>query len=779
MGGLGLLVRAETRRRWLALVLIGLLVGGVGAAVTASVAGARRSETAYDRLAERTGQPDATLVSFVDPGFLEEVISLPEVETVWRMRGVVGRGLDLPTVNFLSVVAGPPRPDGLFEPLVEEGRLPADDAVGEVAVSQGLADAADVSVGDRVRLGMLTQEEFESFDEGFGLPDGPTVDLEVVGTFTVGGNDSNEQVGILGSPAFAEVAADAGGGDGAMFLLSDEPGAVERFEAGVLAASEDFDLPPDAVELGAYDLRLAAEDRVRSQASALVVSRGLLLVGAAGLLIGILGVAQTVQRHQSRSLGAQSVLGALGLDRRQRVLASLAPFALVTAPVAAVITVAGAIALSPLLPIGSARSLEPSPGVELNLAVLAIGAVATVALSLLVIALVAGVMVRRPALPPRGGVSLAARGARVGLPLPVTIGGSLALDRGRSGTSVPVRAALAGGVLAVAAVVGSAAFAASLDRLIDTPARYGSPSDLLVADAQDELFDQLQDDPDVEAVLETRGFDLVVEGTRRDASSAEVRKGSIGFNYISGRAPVGPAEIAVGPALASRLDVGIGDEVTLDESGEAATVVGVVLARGDTGNSYSDSVIVDDEVREASAAGGSYREALIRYRDGVDVDAVGEALGADWEVERIEPPVRIVDLAQIRNLPLVLAGAAAVLGIGLLAHALVVTVRRRGRDLALVRALGARPRETVASVLAMMAIIIVIGVAAGIPLGILAGNLAWRAVADSLYVADDLAVPILVVLACLPIALLVGLLTAVLPGRRASRLEVAAQLREE
>ena len=778
MGGIGLLVRAETRRRWLALVLIGLLVGGVGAAVTASVAGARRSETAYDRLAERTGQPDATLVSFVDPGFLEEVISLPEVETVWRMRGVVGRGLDLPTVNFLSVVAGPPRPDGLFEPLVEEGRLPADDAVGEVAVSQGLADSADVSVGDRVRLGMLTQEEFESFDEGFGLPDGPTVDLEVVGTFMVGGNDSNEQVGILGSPAFAEVAADAGGGDGAMFLLSDEPGAVARFEAGVLAASEDFDLPPDAAELGAYDLRLAAEDRVRSQASALVVSRGLLLVGAAGLLIGLLGVAQTVQRHQTRSLGAQTVLGALGLDRRQRVLIALAPFALVTAPVAAVTTVAGAIALSPLLPIGSARSLEPSPGVEVNLAIIAAGVVATIALALFVVTVVAGAMVRRPPPPPRAGVSLAARGAGLGLPLPVTIGGSLALDRGGSGTAVPVRAALAGGVLAVAAVVGSAAFAVSLDRLIDTPARYGSPSDLLVADAQDELFDQLQDDPDVEAVLETRGFDLVVEGTRRDASSAEVRKGSIGFNYLSGRAPVGPAEIAVGPALASRLDVGIGDEVTLGES-EEATVVGVVLARGDTGNSYSDSVIVDDEVREESAAGGSYREALIRYRDGVDVDAVGEALGADWEVERIEPPVRIVDLAQIRNLPLVLAGAAAVLGVGLLAHALVVTVRRRGRDLALVRALGARPRETVASVLAMMAIIIVIGVAAGIPLGILAGNLAWRALADSLYVADDLAVPILVVLACLPIALLVGLLTAALPGRRASRLEVATQLREE
>jgi ABC-type antimicrobial peptide transport system permease subunit len=85
----------------------------------------------------------------------------------------------------------------------------------------------------------------------------------------------------------------------------------------------------------------------------------------------------------------------------------------------------------------------------------------------------------------------------------------------------------------------------------------------------------------------------------------------------------------------------------------------------------------------------------------------------------------------------------------------------------------------VASVLAMMAVIVLIGVAAGIPLGILAGNLAWRALANSLYVADDLAVPTSVVLACLPVALLVGLLTAALPGRRASRLEVAAQLREE
>ena len=41
------------------------------------------------------------------------------------------------------------------------------------------------------------------------------------------------------------------------------------------------------------------------------------------------------------------------------------------------------------------------------------------------------------------------------------------------------------------------------------------------------------------------------------------------------------------------------------------------------------------------------------------------------------------------------------------------------------------------------------------------------------------AVPILVALLCLPVALLVGLLAAVVPTYRASRLEVADQLRRE
>ena len=79
----------------------------------------------------------------------------------------------------------------------------------------------------------------------------------------------------------------------------------------------------------------------------------------------------------------------------------------------------------------------------------------------------------------------------------------------------------------------------------------------------------------------------------------------------------------------------------------------------------------------------------------------------------------------------------------------------------------------------MTVVIVAIGVGAGVPLGILVGNLAWRALAASLYVAEDLTVPIRLVVACLPVALIVGLVAAALPTRRAARLEVAALLRQE
>ena len=368
------------------------------------------------------------------------------------------------------------------------------------------------------------------------------------------------------------------------------------------------------------------------------------------MLVGLLGVGQTVLRQQTRGLSSQPVLGALGLDRRQRVLTSLLPYALVATPVAVVTTVAGAIALSPLLPIGSARQIEPSPGVEVNLAVIVIAAALTVVTFLLVVAAVAARSAqRRPPRRPREGA--AGRWVRGGLPLTVTIGTGLALDRGRSGSALSVRASMVGAVVAVAAVIGAASFGASLDRLVDTPARYGSPGDLLVADARDELFDQLRADDEVEAVLEIQGFDLLVEGAQRDALTAEVVKGSIGFDFIEGRAPSGPAEVVLGPALAERLDVGIGDPVGLGVDDAPATVVGIALVRGDTSDRYAATVWwTRRSGRPRPTAPPSARPSSATAPGWTPTPAPWSS-ARTWEVERLVPPRRIQDLAQIRVCP--------------------------------------------------------------------------------------------------------------------------------
>ena len=301
-------------------------------------------------------------------------------------------------------------------------------------MSQGLADAADVSVGDRVRLGLLTQEEFESFDEGFGLPDGPTVDLEVVGTFTVGGNDSNEQVGILGSPAFAEVADGRGGGDGA-------DGPPRPTSRAPWSASRPGCWPRRRTSTcrrrgGARGLRPPAGRRgPRSGAR----RRRSSWAGACSWWAprAFSSASSAWPRRSSATRPAASAprpcSAPWGLDRRQRSCIALAPFALVTAPVAAVTTVAGR--HRPLA--AAAHRVGPQPGALARRG----GQPGDHRRSASWLDGRPGPPRRRPsspgpwsgALPPRraAGVSLAARGAAT-RPAPAGhVGGSLALDRGR------------------------------------------------------------------------------------------------------------------------------------------------------------------------------------------------------------------------------------------------------------------------------------------------------------------------------------------------------------
>jgi len=67
----------------------------------------------------------------------------------------------------------------------------------------------------------------------------------------------------------------------------------------------------------------------------------------------------------------------------------------------------------------------------------------------------------------------------------------------------------------------------------------------------------------------------------------------------------------------------------------------------------------------------------------------------------------------------------------------------------------------------------------GLPLGVIAGRWLWLVFARQLGVAAEVVVPVLPLLAAIPLTLVVANLVAAMPGRSAARLRPAAALRAE
>src|SRR5205814_2050331 len=116
---------------------------------------------------------------------------------------------------------------------------------------------------------------------------------------------------------------------------------------------------------------------------------------------------------------------------------------------------------------------------------------------------------------------VAASFARTGLPEPAVVGVRFAFERGEGDGAVPVRMALVGGTIAIAALVGAATFALSANRLLDTPRLYGwnwqvragSPA---LPDIGNLVAPALAGDPDVRSVASGTDSQVQVGATRVD-----------------------------------------------------------------------------------------------------------------------------------------------------------------------------------------------------------------------------------------------------------------------
>lgn len=697
---------AELRRRWRATVARALLVGLVGAVVLTVVAGARRSDSAFDRFRAASRSAHVTLLT-TDASRLDQVERLPQVEAMSHffapLFAPIRAGAREP--EFVASAS----PDGSFATEVDrlrvmKGRALDPEKADELVVSEGVASDLKLAAGQELTFRFFAPSQLEALamDET-PQPTGPSVTVRVVGIIRSPHNLAPGASGIPSAyltPAFYRVYGERI----AAFPLTFSRVRLHRGQADRAAFSEavrriyaddpQFVLPPTSGELATV------------QDSIDVIVTGLLVFAGVGAIAGLLAVGQALSRHLSHGAQSQSVLSGLGMTRPQRTAAAVLAVAPV-APGGALLAGVAAVLASPLMPISLARRAEPEPGFSLDPLVVGVGVFAIV---LAVSAMIAAAAWRStatraladggdPSGPTRPGVAPRALAA-AGLPPPATSGARMAFEPGRGRTAVPVRSGLFGLVLGTAGLVAVLVFAASLTALEHTPGRYGWNWDANLpgsgrsvgGDSLENHGTDLAADPAIAELAAVRISHAHMAGADLHILGFSDLKGSITPTVIEGRAARGPNEVVLGTATLRRLGAGVGDRIQapgVERPVELQVVGRAAIPPLDTDGVADEGALMTRQGADLLSTTESHVELVLKWATGIDRE------GARRDLERragtviaAKPPSDIANLQRIDGIPRALALVLALLAVLAVGHALVVTVRRRGRDLAVLKVLG-------------------------------------------------------------------------------------------
>jgi len=388
----------------------------------------------------------------------------------------------------------------------------------------------------------------------------------------------------------------------------------------------------------------------------------------------------------------------------------------------------------------------------------------------------------------RGAGSAVLRAIRAHSPLPVAIGAGLALERGSGDRSLPVRPAIAGATAGIVGIVGAFGLLHGIDDALRVPQRSGQVWDAAISPDQTHppasLASRLRRDPSVDTIATVRLTDMDIDGQGLPVYTLTPVRGGLQFVVLRGRAPAAPDEAVLGPSSAKALHRGVGDTLRVGGAkGRDVRVVGLGLLPVTPHFSFDQGAWMTPAGLAAVAPPSDEpNEALfVTFGRGVPAAAAISRLRRQFDVE-VEPadlPQDVAYLHNVRTLPAALAGFLALLGVAALAHVLATAVRRRRHDLAVLQAMGFRPRQAASCVLWQATTVAVVAIVLGVPLGVAAGRWSWRWVADAtplLYVAP---VAALAIALAVPAALLLANAIAALPARRAARLRPAEILRTE
>jgi len=464
--------------------------------------------------------------------------------------------------------------------------------------------------------------------------------------------------------------------------------------------------------------------------------------------------------------------------------------------IGALVALLGAVALSPLFPLGVARLADPNIGWHTDWVVLGAGVVALV-IPIAAIALLAAVRATRP--PDRVTTrtlrrrsTIAERAAIAGFAPTATTGLRFAFDRGRSRTAIPIRSAYVGTVAGIVGLVAVFVFASSLDHLASTPRLSGTTWQFATIDKTANTpcgagTYGLPTTRGIGALAEVCTQNVAVQGRIVTALAfTPLTRVRIGPEIVAGRAPRHGREVALGAKTLHALDKSVGDLVAITNRGKTRhyRIVGrAVFPSLDTAQPLADG---------AAFTGSGYaplfdQNLFQRYFVGrFSEDAVPAVVTRHIEdIHQLGPvttatvPVEIERLHQIDWLPIALAAFLAALALIAISHALLTSVRQRRRELAVLKTFGFTRHQLRSTIAWQATAFVAVGIAIGAPLGIVVGTTAWRLVANGLGVAVVQAVPWLLLSATI-----IGVVTAVnlialFPAHTAATTQPAVAFRAE
>ena len=835
--------RATFARRLTAYLSVVLLIGLTGGLAMASVAAARRTQSSYPTFLASTNPSTLTLAVFGasngGKGTASLVPKIARLKDVANVRALAsgdavllsrsGAPL-LSTIN--SVVLG----GSLDGYLAQEDRLSLvrghfsnPKSLNQIEVTPGAARIWNVHPGQRVPIGFYAPSQARL--PGFGTPKvKPMLTVHATVTAVVAMNSAIVQDDVDRSYGFAFLtpamtkraasidpdwtmpvyyAIQLRHGDrglakvqAQLVRLIPSHDSYEFHNSSSVTATVELAVKPESVALGAF--------------------------GIIAALVCLTLSVQALSRLLRRGNEERSILHSLGASQTDTFVESMIG-AFVVLVVGVSLAVIIAMALSPLAPLGPVRPVYPDRGIAWDWTVLGLGAVILLGVlgsSTILIALANSPQRIRSAQSVRFRRSATVRRLELfGLPLAPTIGAHFALESPRGRSEVPVRSILVGAVLAVTLMTTTLTFSSGLHSLITRPALYGwnwnymlNPSNNVPPIALREL----NHDPDVAQWSGTNYNVVTVDGQTVPMLFGPLRA-KVVPPILSGHGLRNDHEIVLGDQTLALLHKHVGETVSVSYGSPSSapiyipptklTIVGTatfpavgyataiaehtsmgtgaLLPEGFAPRTFSQAIASKDPILNGpelvfvrlrsgvSAAAGKRNLEKIAHDANVAFNKDQNAFGNYVTVLGVQRPAQIVDYRSIGATPVLLATGLAAGAVIALALTLAASVRRRRRDLAIMKTLGFTKRMLAAAVTWQATVDGLIGAVIGIPLGILLGRELWTLFARDINAVPQPTVPATAIVIVGFGTLVVAIMAALWPGRRAASTPPGLVLRSE